>query len=96
MNNKEFITAIADKMEMKSKDVQKLIQDFSIIVADTMEEGDSLNIQGFGSFEIKKKMERVVVNPGTKQRMLVPPKLALAFKASNVLKGKSKQTTSEQ
>ena len=96
MNNKEFVKAIADKMEAKSKDVQKLIEDFSTVIADTMEEGDTLNIQGFGSFEIKKKLERVVVNPGTKQRMLVPPKLAIAFKASNVLKSKSKQTASEK
>ena len=96
MNNKEFITAIANKMEMKSKETQKVVEDFSTVIADTMEEGDSLNIQGFGSFEIKKKMERIVVNPGTKQRMLVPPKLVIAFKASNVLKSKSKQTISEK
>jgi DNA-binding protein HU-beta/integration host factor subunit alpha len=34
----------------------------------------------FGTFEVKKKMERVMVNPSTGQRMLVPPKLVLNFK----------------
>jgi DNA-binding protein HU-beta/integration host factor subunit alpha len=29
---------------------------------------------------VKKKMERVMVNPSTGQRMLVPPKLVLNFK----------------
>ena len=91
MNNKEFISALAEKLEMKPKEVQKLVEDFSTVMADNMEEGDSMNIQGFGSFEIKKKLERVVVNPNTKQRMLIPPKLAITFKASNVLKGKTKQ-----
>jgi len=39
---------------------------------------------------VKKKMERVVVNPATKQRKLIPPKLVLAFKPSTVLKEKMK------
>ena len=33
-------------------------------------------------------MERIVVNPNTKQRMLVPPKLVMSFKPSNLLKDK--------
>ena len=91
MNNKEFISALAEKMKMKPKEIQKLIENFSTTIADCMEEGDSLTVQGFGSFEIKKKVERIVVNPNTKQRMLIPPRVAISFKASNVLKGKTKQ-----
>jgi DNA-binding protein HU-beta/integration host factor subunit alpha len=37
-------------------------------------------IPTFGTFEVKKKMERIMVNPSTGQRMLVPPKLVLTFK----------------
>ncbi|MGN1244462.1 MAG: HU family DNA-binding protein, partial [Alloprevotella sp.] len=50
----------------------------------------TLAIQGFGSFEVKKKMERIVVNPATKQRKLIPPKLVMGFKPSAVLKEKLK------
>ena len=42
------------------------------------------------AFEIKKKLERISVNPVTKQRLLVPPKLVLTFRPSNVLKDKFK------
>ena len=42
--------------------------------------GVALYLNNFGTFEVKKRMERVVVNPGTQQRMLVPPKLVLNFK----------------
>lgn len=37
-------------------------------------------------FDVKKKMERIMVNPATQQRMLVPPKLVLGFKAVPKLK----------
>lgn len=75
---------------MNGKDVQKLAKTFTTELANKLEEGRSLAIQGFGNFEVKKKLERVVVNPGTKQRMLVPPKLVLSFKPSNILKDKLK------
>ncbi|EXY65380.1 HU family DNA-binding protein, partial [Bacteroides fragilis] len=47
---------------------------------------------GFGTFEVKKKAERIVINPVTKLRLLVPPKLVLAFKPSPILKDKFKET----
>ena len=42
-------------------------------------------------FEIKKKLERIMVNPSTQQRMLVPPKLVLNFKPAPTLKEKVKK-----
>ena len=55
-----------------------------------LEEGNVIAIQGFGSFEVKKKAERISINPASKQRMLVPPKLVLSYKPSNTLKDKFK------
>lgn len=55
-----------------------------------LENGGSITIQGFGSFDIKKKTERISINPTTKLRLLVPPKLVLTFKPSNALKEKFK------
>ena len=55
-----------------------------------LEEGNVIAVQGFGSFEVKKKAERISINPASKQRMLVPPKLVLSYKPSNTLKDKFK------
>ena len=86
MNNKEFISRLATKMDISPKEAKKLTTTFINELAENLDDGNSLTIQGFGSFEVKKKLERIVVNPTTKQRMLVPPKLALSFKPSNLLK----------
>ncbi len=90
MNNKEFIADLATKLDEKAKETQRLASIFSTVFAESLEEGDSLSLQGFGTFEVKKKLERIVTNPTNKQRMLVPPKLALSFKPSNILKDKIK------
>ena len=55
-----------------------------------LEEGNMIAVQGFGSFEVKKKAERISINPASKQRMLVPPKLVLSYRPSNTLKDKFK------
>ena len=60
------------------------IQDLSSVLVEKMgdhfQEDDSVLIPTFGTFEVKKKLERIMVNPSTGQRMLVPPKLVLNFK----------------
>ena len=88
MTNKEFIAELAKRTETSSKDCQQLVEKLIEIMADALDDGDTINVQGFGSFETKKKTERVIVNPATKQRQLIPPKLTVGFKPSTVLKDK--------
>ena len=90
MNNKEYLIKMANKLEMSSKEVQKLTNALVTELAEKTDEGYTVSIQGFGNFEVKKKLERIVVNPTTRQRMLVPPKLLLSFKPSNTLNDKLK------
>jgi DNA-binding protein HU-beta len=60
------------------------------IMTQELQDGNTVAIQGFGTFEVKKKMERVSVNPVTQQRLLIPPKLVLTYKPSIALKEKFK------
>lgn len=88
MNSKEFFAEIAARAELTPKEAQAIANTLSLAIADNLNVGDTFSIQGFGNFEVKKKLERIMVNPTTKQRHLVPPKLAISFKMSNVLKDK--------
>ena len=88
MNNKEFTSELADRLGYTIKDTSELIS--SLLSDMTQEHGNVIAIQGFGSFEVKKKAERISINPSTKQRMLVPPKLVLSYRPSNTLKDKFK------
>lgn len=88
MNNKEFINTLSTRLEKDPKTVKQLVDDMVSAMADLLDEGATLTFQGFGTYEVKKKKERIIVHPTTKQRQLVPPKLAISFKASTVLKDK--------
>jgi len=95
MNNKEFISIIAGKTGIKSKETQRAVEALISVMGDSFQEGDSVQMANFGCFEVKKKLERVMVNPSTGQRMLVPPKLVLTFKPNPSWKDKIKKGGAE-
>lgn len=95
MNNKNFITELSQSQGYTQDDTVKLIHTVLDSMNECFMEGDSVLVPGFGCFEVKKRLERIMVNPGTKQRMLVPPKLVLGFKPVNSIKDKIKTTSAE-
>lgn len=90
MNNKEFITELSNRLNYTNKDALQLAQAVATIITEQLQAGNVVAIQGFGSFEVRKKMERISVNPVTRKRLLIPPKLVLTYKPSSILKDKFK------
>lgn len=90
MNNKEFISELSQRMGYSASETQRLVNSTIDVMSDSFQEGTSVLIPNFGTFEVKKKMERIMVNPATQQRMLVPPKLVLGFKPNVAWKEKLK------
>lgn len=90
MNNKEFISELSQQLGYTNKDTSLLVSSFVNILTQELQNNNVVTITGFGSFEVKKKLERIIINPATQERMLVPPKLTLSFKPSTLLKDKIK------
>lgn len=86
MNNKEYISDLAQRSGYTQGDTQRMVNTVTDAITQALEEGQNVQISGFGSFEVKKRLERIVVNPSTQQRMLVPPKLVVNFKPIAALK----------
>ena len=90
MDNKKLIDTISGNLGRSKEDVGKLLEAFAGVLRERCSEMDSVQVPGFGTFETKKRDERVMVQPSTGKRMLVPPKIVVGFKISNVLKAKLK------
>ena len=90
MNNKEFISELSRKLGYPNKDTSQLVSSVIGVMTQELQDGNKIVIQGFGTFEVKKKLERISINPATQQRMLIPPKLVLTYKPSVTLKEKFK------
>ncbi|MDE5702380.1 HU family DNA-binding protein [uncultured Bacteroides sp.] len=90
MNNKEFTSELSQRLGYTIRDTSELMASLLSDMTQQLQEGNTITVQGFGTFEVRKKIERITINPVTKLRMLIPPKLVLAYKPSNVLKDKFK------
>lgn len=90
MNNKEFISELSRRFVYTNKDTTQLVSSVINIMTQQLQDGNTVAIQEFGTFEVRKKLERISINPATQQRMLIPPKLVLTYKPSAILKEKFK------
>lgn len=81
MNNKEYIAELSRHTGFSQDDTQRMVRCVVEGMSQKFDEGIGVSIASFGVFEIKKRMERIVVNPSSGQRMLVPPKVVVTFKA---------------
>lgn len=88
MNNKEFINELASRSNQTNAETTTLVNELIAVMTNHLVENDTIAITGFGQFEVKKKMERISVNPATGLRYLVPPNLTLSFRQSNTMKDK--------
>ena len=96
MNNKEFIQALAQRTNSSLEKTRTVTRTAVCAIIDELAEGNVVTLNGLGTFEVKKRQERVIQNPITKQKMLVPPKLVVNFKTAETLKDKIKATDDQQ
>lgn len=89
MNNKDFITELSQRLGYSAKDTATLQKTLTDELAERLvEENASIMVKGFGTFYLKKKMERMMLNPNTREHILIPPKILVNFKSSPSAKTK--------
>ena len=86
MTNKEFLEKISQKTHLEMDDVKELSSSLVGAVLEEIGKGNSVTIQGFGSFEPREKASRRIYNPTSKTYMVVPSKTTLSYKMSVALK----------
>lgn len=86
MNKTELVAAIAEKAELSKKDAEKALKAFNETVAETLQNGDKIQLVGFGTFEVAERAARTGKNPQTGKEIKIPASKAPKFKAGKALK----------
>lgn len=95
MNNKEFLAELSQRSGYMQNDTMKLVRTAIDAISNVFGDNNKLQVPSFGTFEAKKHLERIVVNPSTGQRMMVPPKRVLSFRPVSTIKEQLKKGGSE-
>jgi len=63
MNNKDFISELSRRVGYSMSDTQRLVNNVISAMGDSFQDDDAVQVPNFGQFEVKKKLERIMVNP---------------------------------
>ena len=93
MNTKEFIHALAEKLNVSHKEAAGLFQHTTKVFRETVSEEKKLTLLHLGSFQVKKSASRTAYLPALDKKALMPPRRVVQFHAAETLKNKLKSTT---
>ena len=81
MNKAELIDVMADKSGLTKVDVRKALNAFMSSIQEALIAGDKVSLVGFGSFSTVERAARTGLNPQTKEKIQIPAKKAVKFRA---------------
>ena len=86
MNKAELIAAVAEKASLSKKDSEAAVNAALEAISAALQDGNKVQLVGFGSFEVKKRAARTGRNPRTKEVVEIPASQVPVFKAGKALK----------
>ena len=86
MNKSDLIAAVAAKTGDTKKNAEASINALIDVIAESLKDGEKIQVVGFWSFEVRERAERKGRNPQTGKEMKIAAKKAPVFKAGKALK----------
>lgn len=81
MNKTELINAIAEKANLSKVQAKAALDATINTISEQLANGDKVALIGFGTFAVSEKTARTGINPRTKEKIEIPVRKAVKFKA---------------
>ena len=79
VGRQDLIKKVATKANKSAKETTEFVNATLDTIRDTLKEGDSVRLVGFGVFSVKDTAPSVRVNPQTRQKINVPARKRVKF-----------------
>ena len=86
MNKTELVASIAAKAGIAKKDAEKAVAALVDTVAAELKAGGKIQLDGFGTFEVRERAARTGINPQTGKLIEIAASKNPVFKAGKALK----------
>jgi DNA-binding protein HU-beta len=86
MNKAELIDAVASSADLSKADATRAVDAVVDNITESLRNGDSVTLVGFGTFEVRDRAARSGRNPQTGETIQIKASRAPAFKAGKALK----------
>ena len=85
MNKTELIAVVAEKAGLTKADAGKAVNAFFDAVTETLAQGGSVQVIGFGNFEVSEYGERMGRNPRSGAPVRIPARRVVRFRPSRTM-----------
>lgn len=86
MTKSEIVEQVSKKADLSRKDTEKLVEIVFDSIVEALNNGDKVELRGFGSFRTRQRKSRRGRNPKTGQIVEVPAKRVAYFKPGKELR----------
>ncbi|MDR0930967.1 MAG: HU family DNA-binding protein [Clostridiales bacterium] len=86
MNKAGLVDVVASKTNFTKKDSTAAVDAFIAAVTEALSKGESVQLVGFGTFEVRKRAAHEGVNPKTRAKIMIAASNNVGFKAGKNLK----------
>ncbi len=86
MNKAALIAKVAERTQTSRKDADRAVNAVLDIIAETLAAGDTVQLVGFGAFEVRDRAARVGRNPQTGEAIPIAASKVPSFKAGKTLR----------
>ncbi|PEJ59866.1 HU family DNA-binding protein [Bacillus wiedmannii] len=86
MNKTELIQKVAIQTGLNRTQVSLAVDSIFASIQEALQNGDNVQLIGFGSFEVRERATREGRNPQTGESITIPARKVPAFKAGKALK----------
>ncbi|CAM4279379.1 HU family DNA-binding protein [Paenibacillus phoenicis] len=86
MNKSDLIAQVAESTELSKKDATKAVDAVFDAISTALQNGDKVQLVGFGNFEVRERSARKGRNPQTGEEIEIPASKIPAFKPGKALK----------
>ncbi len=86
MTKADLVEKVASEAEMTKKDAEQLVEIIFESIIDSLNNGEKIELRGFGSFRVRERNARQGRNPKTGAAVKIPAKRVAYFKPGKELK----------
>lgn len=85
MLKKELLNVLSEKLGIKKIETEKYLNTLEELITEELKKGENFTLGKLGTFKVKDRAEKNGVNPKTGEKIVIPARKAVTFKASKNL-----------
>lgn len=85
MLKKELLNVLSEKLGIKKIETEEYLNTLEELITEELKKGEDFTLGKLGTFKVKDRAEKNGVNPKTGEKIVIPARKAVTFKASKNL-----------